>query len=361
MTNKSYYYDVTEDIKNYPGAWCIVVIGGRNTGKTYSSLKSCVLDKRKFVFLKRTIKDVDLLCAGSGKPGAKASEFGIDLSPFKSVNRDLVTDVRAHLIKEGLGGFWNHINGESEGAPIGYLLALSAVSKYKGFDLSECDWLIFDEFIPQPWERVQHKEGEQLLDLYKTIARDREHRGRGALKLLCFANATSISNPTMNILEVTDIVADMQVRDIESVYLEDRGILIHKLHNNEEFDRVEQDTMLYKAMGNTAWGQMAFGNSFAYNDFTSVGKVSLKGYKPMLSLQYKNDIFYIYMKEGQYYMCKSKHQGEEMYNLNRENDQKLFFNERLYELRLACIEGKMKFETYSMYDIIVNFKKYFNI
>lgn len=361
MKNKGYYYDVTEDLKNYPDAWCIVVIGGRNTGKTYSSLKSCLLDKRHFVFLKRTIKDVDLLCAGAGKVGAKTSEFGIDLSPFKSVNRDLVTDVRAHLIKEGLGGFWNHINGESDGAPIGYLLALSAVSKYKGFDLSECDWLIFDEFIPQPWERVQHKEGEQLLDLYKTIARDREHRGRGPLKLLCFANATSIANPTMQILEITDIVADMQVRDIESVYLEDRGILIHKLHNNEEFDKVEQETMLYKAMGQTAWGQMAFGNSFAYNDFTSVGKVSLKGYKPMLSLQYKNDMFYIYMKEGQYYMCKSKHQGEEMYNLNRENDQKLFFNERLYELRLACIEGKMKFETYSMYDIIVNFKHYFSI
>lgn len=203
----SYYYNIDDDISKFPDAWCIIAIGGRNTGKTYSSLKSCVINKTKFVFLKRTMEDVDLLCSGSGAIGQKANDFGIDLSPFKSINRDMVTDIHAHSIKKGLGGFWNHLNGEIDGTPIGYLLALNAVSKYKGFDLSDCDWLIFDEFVPQPWDRINRKEGEQLLDLYKTVSRDREHRGKNPLKLLCLANATSISNPVMNILEVTDIVS----------------------------------------------------------------------------------------------------------------------------------------------------------
>lgn len=360
--NKSYYYDIEEDIKAYPEAWCILAIGGRNTGKTYSTLKSCVLNNRKFTFLKRTIEDVDLLCAGSGRVGSKDNDYGVDLSPFKSINRDLLCDIRAYTIKKGLGGFWKHLNGEIDGTPIGYLLSLSAVSKYKGFDLSDCDWLIFDEFIPQPWDRIQtRREGEQLMDLYKTISRDREHRGLEPLKLLCLANATNISNQVMNILEVTDIVAQMQLEGKEYLYLEHRGILIHMIKDNPDFMNKEKSSKIYSAMGQTSWGRMAFDNEFAYNDFTCIGRQSIKGYKPICCISYKNDSYYIYMKEGQYYMSKSRHDSERIYNLNRENDQKLFYTDYAIDLRLECIEGRMTFETYTMYDLIVNYKKHFSL
>ena len=46
----NYYYDVDNDVTN-DDYWCYIIIGGRNTGKTYSSLKSCYLNKRKFVFI----------------------------------------------------------------------------------------------------------------------------------------------------------------------------------------------------------------------------------------------------------------------------------------------------------------------
>ena len=62
------YYDISEDFKLYPDLWCYVVIGGRTTGKTYSALKYCLKKKIKFVFLKRTIEDVKLLC-NRGKLG----------------------------------------------------------------------------------------------------------------------------------------------------------------------------------------------------------------------------------------------------------------------------------------------------
>lgn len=357
----SYYYNIDEDILLYPNAWCFIVIGGRNTGKTYSCLKSCKLNDRKFTFLKRTGDDVDLLCAGSGKIGTKTNEFGVDLSPFKSVNRDLVCDVRANSIKKGLGGFWNYVNDEVIGSPIGYLLALNYVSKYKGFDLSECDWLIFDEFVPQPWDRINRKEGEQLMDLYKTISRDREHRNKEPLKLICLANATSINAPVMSILEITDIVAQMQIDDTEYIYLEDRGIVIHRIKNNADFDKKEKESKLYNAMGHTSWGQMAFNNEFAYNDFTCIGRTNLKGYKPVCAISYKRDNFYIYMKEGNYYMTNTRHNSNNIYNLNREVEQKQFFNDYIFDLRNACIEGKFLFETFTMYDLILNYKKYFVI
>lgn len=357
---KDYYYNIEKDIELYPGAWAYIVIGGRNCGKTYSCLKSCHLNKREFIFLKRTNDDVDLLCSGTGRIGQKTAEFGIDLSPFKSVNRDCFTDIRAHSIKSGLGGFWYHDEGEPTGTPIGYLLSLNAVSKYKGFDLSNADWVIFDEFQPQPWDRVNRKEGEQLLDLYKTVSRDREHRGRSALKLICLANATSISNPVTNILEITDIIADMQVQELEYIYLEDRGIVIHLVKNNADFDEVEHGSQIYKAMGETAWGRMAFNNEFGYNDLSNISKVNLKGYRPVCAILYKRHRWYVYQRDGWYYMCSSRHNGR-VYDLNKENDQKLFFYDYDIDLRESCINGYMKFEKYTMYDIIVNYKSFFKL
>lgn len=357
----SYYYNVDDDIAIFDG-WIYLIIGGRNTGKTYSALKSCLINNRRFVFIKRTIEDVDLLCAGSGRIGSKQNEYGVDLSPFKSINRDMHTNIKAFSIKNGLGGFWHcDDEGSPSGLPIGYLISLSAVTKFKGFDLSDCDWMIFDEFIPQPWDRVNRKEGEQLLDLYKTVSRDREHRGKEPLKIICLANATSISNPVTNILEVTDIMADMQVHDISMHMDDERGIFIHIIKENEEFRKKERASQIYKAMGNTAWGRMAFDNEFAYNDLSNIGRKQMKQYKPVTGFIYKTNKWYVYMKEGQYFLTSSPNNIVELYDLNKENDQKRFWFDHGYDLRNECIEGNMTFSTYSMYDLIVNYRKIFNV
>ena len=358
----SYYYNVDDDIALFDG-WIYLIVGGRNTGKTYSALKSCLINDRRFVFIKRTIEDVDLLCAGSGRIGSKQNEYGVDLSPFKSINRDMHTNIKAFSIKNGLGGFWHcDDEGSPSGLPIGYLISLSAVTKFKGFDLSDCDWMIFDEFIPQPWDRVNRKEGEQLLDLYKTVSRDREHRGKEPLKIICLANATSISNPVTNILEVTDIMADMQVHDISMHMDEERGIFIHIIKENEEFRKKERASQIYKAMGNTAWGRVAFGNEFAYNDFSNIGRISLKGHRPVAELIYKGKPCYIYRKEGnKYYVCNAKAPCKKTYNIDKEMDRIAFYLDLGLTIRSACIDGLCTFEKYSMYDLIVNYKKRFKI
>ena len=55
------YYDIREDLKTYPDAWCYVLVGGRNIGKTYSTLKAFYEDRKQTVFVKRTNEDIDLL------------------------------------------------------------------------------------------------------------------------------------------------------------------------------------------------------------------------------------------------------------------------------------------------------------
>lgn len=354
MSKQYYYYDIDNDISD--DYWCYIIIGGRNTGKTYSSLKSCYVNNRKFVFVKRTLEDIELLC------DRKNEEFDFDVSPFKSINRDIGSNVRALKVKKGVGGFYNcNEDNEPEGQPIGYVVSLSGVSKVKGFDLSDCDWLIFDEFIPQPWDRINRKEGEQLMDLYKTVSRDREHRGRPALKMVCLANATKISNPVCNTLEITDKLVDMQVNGSSFFKDIDRGIFVHQIKDNTAFMEEEKKSQIYKAMAGTEWGKMALNNEFAYDDFTAVKKSNLKGYIPMLAVKFRSKTYYIYNREGTFYMTLAPARVSRTYNLKIENDQKAFYIDWVLDLQDASIEGRMLFEQYSMYDLIMNFKSFFKL
>ena len=353
----NYYYDIENDITSND-FWCYIIIGGRNTGKTYSCLKSCYVNNRPFVFVKRTIEDIDLLC------DKKNEDLDFDVSPFKSINRDIGSNVRALKVKKGVGGFYKcdpDNDNAPIGLPIGYIVSLSGVSKVKGFDLSDCDWIIFDEFIPQPWDRINRREGEQLMDLYKTVSRDREHRGRPALKLVCLANATKISNPVCNILEITDKLVDMQVNKSSYYKDEKRGIFVHQIKDNAAFMEEEAKSQIYRAMAGTDWGKMALQNDFAYDDFTAVKKSNLKGYIPLIGVKFKSKIYYIYEKEGSYYMTLAPARVDRIYNLKIENDQKAFYIDWLIDLQDASIENRLKFEQYTMYDLIMNYRSFFKL
>lgn len=358
MTKQTMYYDIREDIEKFPGAWCYIIVGGRNTGKTYGALKFHLDEKLTTCFLKRTNKDVDLLCLGH-RLGEKSGNYEVDLSPYKALNRDLNTNIMAYKIDDGLGAFYRSVEGEPAGAPVSYLMSLNAIHKYKGFDLSECYSITFDEFIPQNYERVSTKEGEQLMELYKTIARDRVERDRPELKLICLANAVNVFNYTFDVLEVTDLVAEMYIKHQHSIYIEERGIFIRLLETSEEMMIAESKTGIYRAMAGTAWGRMAFGNEFAYNDFSNIKRISLKNYKPLIQLTYRSKDYYVYVGPGGYYMTKAKNKCPYFYDLNKEMDQRRFYLEHGITLISECIDGRMFFDTYSMYDLIVNYKKRF--
>lgn len=353
----SYYYDFNNDFAKYNSAWCFIIIGGRKRGKTYSVLKDCYLNERKFTFVKRTNNDVDLIC-GCGIKG----EIDVDLSPFKPINRDLNINVKAKKLFDGVGAFFICDNENNiQGQPIGYILSLNAVSKMKGIGIDECDWMIFDEFIPQPWDKVNRKEGEQILDLYVTQNRDREHRGLQEVKLIALANSTSINNKLMDVLELTDVVADMTTNEKEVFYDENRFIFIHLLSNSDDFYKNESNTKIFNAMNGTKWHNVVFENSFAYDDFSSVQFKSIKGFKCMIKIIHKNNEYYVYQKNNLYYMCESKGKTNLCYDFNKENDQKRFYFDYQTKLKNATIENNMFFSKFSMYDLIINFKNYFKI
>lgn len=346
---KKHYYNIEDDLKKYPDAWCYIIVGGNSTGKTYGTLWHEYKNNRRFAFVKRTNDDVDILCATNKR---------VDLSPFKAINRDKNIDVGCSKVTKGIGAFYNRKDGEVDGEPIGYVMSLNAVGSVKGFDVSDIKDIVFDEFIPQPWERTDRKEGDKTLVLYRTISRDREHRGEEPLRLICLANATKINNPLFETLELTDTVALM--KENGDVYNYDRGIMIHLLDDMDDFRNTEEKTQIMQAMKNTDWGRMALNNDFAYDDFSCIGHTSIKGYKPLYGFSYKNKKWYVYNREQRFYICKSK-ADVFTYDLSREVVQQDFYRQKVIDLKSAMVEDRVLCCDYTSYNIIFNYKKYFVI
>lgn len=359
---KKYYYDIKDDLKKNPDCWAYWIWSGRNTGKTYSALSYMLETGARFVYIKRTIEDVKLILSGSGKIGQKIAQYGADFSPFKALNRDKGTNVRAFGIYKGyIGGFW-HCDEKNEPIldPVGYIIPLNAISKVKGFDLSDCDYIIFDEFIPSAWERVDKAEGKQLLDIYMTISRDREHRGRGPLRLIGLANPTEINCPIFQELEIADDAAEMVSRHEE--YRKTRGMLMHQIRMGKDFQAKEEEMPALKAMTGTAWHDAATGEGFAYNDTAMIGRQSLKNARCELEIIYRQKHWYIYRNAEKLYCCKSPGMASlGIYDLNRDAEARAFYRDHQIDLRQEYIDGKMTFQTYTMYDVIINFKKFFKI
>lgn len=357
MKHNDGYYHFCDDLEAYPEAWCYIVWSKRGPGKTYSSLKYAKEENIPFIYMKRTIEDVELICSGSDK-------YGIDPSPYKPLNRDLGWNVKADSIKKGMGGFYEHTEeNEAGGVPVGFLLALNAVKRFKGFDFSECEWILFDEFIPQAGEIIKRSEGEMLLDLYMTVARDRQKRGLPALKLILFANAEEISTPITNTLEVVDLMADLNSSGQTHYYDQERGILLHHITNEEVPIKDSEKTGIYAAMYNTAWGAKAFEGSFSNNDFSNVKRINLKGFIPLVELHHKNKFLYVYVNPntGRYAVTSSKAKAPAVYDLNKENDQKRYWLEYGYRLKQACIDNMVDFQKYTYYDLLINYLKYFSL
>ena len=347
------YYEFKNDLELFPDAWCYVVYSARGKGKTYSALLHAYKNNIPILYMKRTNDDVAFI--------TREQTDGLDTSPYAPLNRDHGIDVYGKSIDTGVGGFWHYEDGLPDGFPVAYALSLNAVKRVKGFDASRCDWIILDEFIPQIGERVLRSEGELLLDLYMTVARDRDKRGKDPLKLILFANAEDISTPITNTFEIIDDMADLNASGDMYKYDEDRGILIHHITDYEIPMTKQEKNGIYKAMHNTTWGRKSFDGEFAKNDFSNVYCRSLKRYRGYIHIHHKTHDYYIYINDASdMYMCESRTPCDLEFNLNRENEQKAFYPVQI-DLRTACIEERLKFQKYSMYDLIINYTKIFNI
>lgn len=249
----------------------IFMYGGRGTGKTYGGLSLAVENNIKFIYMRRTQTQCDII----NKP---------EYSPFKSLNIDKGWNVGTHSLSKYNAGFYFQNNeGECQGAPIGYTCALSTVSNIRGFDASDVDLLIYDEFIPEKHERPIKNESDAFLNAYETICRNRELKGRPPLKVLCFSNANDLGNPLFIGLGLVRKANEMKKKKQEFSIDSERGYTMIDMFKSP-ISVQKGGTALYRFAGVSNFTKMALKNEFSGEEMGRINSRPIAEYKPIVAV-----------------------------------------------------------------------------
>ena len=260
------------------------ITGGRGTGKTYGCLKHVRYDQpAPFILLRRTQTQVDLM----SNPR---------FSPFRAIDADTGQLTAVRKISKYVTGFYE---GELDGAdikavgpPVGFAMALSTVHNIRGFS-AEVDYIIYDEFIPEPHERWITDEYTALLNAYETINRNRELQGRPPVKMVCLSNANQLANPYFIGLQVVRQVDQMVRKGITVWEDPDRELMLINLVRSP-ISEAKEKTALYRLSSGSSYAEMAIGNNYAGESRSRTGTIGLRELKPLVRIGELN----LYRRKG---------------------------------------------------------------
>lgn len=269
----------------------VFVWGGRGTGKTYGALDYCMTSGVKFVYMRRTQSQLDMINKPIFSP----------INPVVSAHGWSVKVVP--VTTKSYGFYWADDEGNAlDDGLFGFTAALSTVSNLRGFAAADiADVLIYDEFIPEQHERPINHECDALLNAYETINRNRELQGRPPLKMVCLSNSNQLTNPIFEGLNLTKAVTTMRKK--KQVYHPDdqRGVALYAL-DNSPISLAKRDTALYKLAGSGSFTQMALGNAFNSDTGSRIDSRSLTEYKPCVAVG--DWCLYSHKSRTEYYACK---------------------------------------------------------
>lgn len=240
----------------------VVILGTRQIGKTYGTLKLMTDEKRNFILMRRTQTECDFITNGT-------------VNPFKALGKDNIevkkdTQYTGKIILD---------NGDSK-EQLGITASLTCISKIRGFSGIAFTDLVYDEFIPESHVNRIKNEGDAFLNAVVTISGNRELEGRPPLKCWLLANSNNIASPILKALNLTEKVERMNASGQELSILPERGVIL-VLAKAKEIAEKRKKTSLLKAIQNddSAFSKMAFDNEFSYNDAENVTRRDLKQYK----------------------------------------------------------------------------------
>ena len=238
------------------------IVGGRGTGKTYGTLKTAYIENKRFILMRRTQAQCDLI----NKP---------EFNPFKALNND----TGSNAVVKSISKYNAKIVEETEEDErlLGYTCALSTIANMRGFDASDVELLIYDEFIPEKHERAIKNEGSAFLYAYETINRNREIKGEKPLQVLCLANAFNIANPIFLELGLVGRCEKMKNSGQEIFIDKERGVCVVLLQKSK-ISKAKADTALYR-LSSGSYADMALSNDFVYNNSDNIKSMALKEFK----------------------------------------------------------------------------------
>lgn len=274
----------------------IFVHGGRAVGKTYGALRASLDGGHKFIYSRRLQTELDVI----NKP---------EYMPFKALMAD---DPELHVgvapISKYNAAFYRQQEASdgwvNAGSPIGYTAALSTFANIRGFDASDVDLWIYDEFIPEAHVRPIKQEGTAFLNAYETINRNRELKGKQPVKVLALANSNRLANPVYIELDLVKMAEKMKQKGMNVYRDSQRGVLMVDPFDSP-IGEAKADTALYKlANKRSEFYGMAIGNEFDDLAQAATRSRPLQEYRPMVTI---GDLtVYRHKGDGSFYVSKHR-------------------------------------------------------
>lgn len=212
------------------------IIGGRGTGKTYGAKKFAINRFLKY-----------------GEQFAYVRRYeSSDLARIDQIFDDIAEEFPGHSLS--VCGHDFYIDSKLAG----YAIPLSTSKTLKSVPFPLVETIIFDEFIIEnTTQRYLKNEVETFLELYSTIARERD------VRVLFLSNALSISNPYFEYWELSLPYG-------KNIALKDE-ILLELVEVDGFTDRREK-SRFGKLIAGTRYGNYAISNQFLLDDPTFIEK-----------------------------------------------------------------------------------------
>lgn len=267
-------------------------------GKTFSMLSNLtyLTEKRgsKFIYMRRTRKQLIPAMRTTKEETA---------NPFKSINREYGT---SYFIEKVPGDdvIMGLIKSEDNDLIYGYALDLYDISSIRGIDLSDVDFLFYDEFVKEKHLKRMKGEADALFNALSTIKRDREERGLPPMMVVMAANSSDINNPIFAGLHIVRDIELERMRTGKETFdlkLPCKALWVVSAEPSEELKELMKDDSLSMLTEGTAFHEEAFQNKFSSNDFSAIRSIDVRNYRPICGY----DNIYVYERKGQglIYLC----------------------------------------------------------
>ena len=252
-----------------------MIIGVRGVGKTYTTLKRVLEDFDnkgfEFIYLKRSKEDLrktkgkifDQILIDKGEPPSNITVKGNALIRNKKI--------------------------------MGYCVDLKSAQQLKGVAFPLVKWIIFDEFIIREetsGQRYLHNEVEKFLELYDSVARNRNN-----VRAMLLANSISFINPYTSFW-------DFAIPYGKNYALAQNGsVLLELVMGDEDFIKMRKSSAIGQIMYKTDYEKMSLYNQFYQDTETFIEKKG-EGAKYVFTFEYEGEKFglWINRNKGLYFV-----------------------------------------------------------
>ncbi len=314
----------------------IFIVGARGIGKTYGTVNYRIEsgNNRPFLFMRRTVEQIrsqrkedmsDL------KKPLNVHGFGYKDVPMGAAHAEFLTELK------------DQDNTPISGVPFCYTMALSTNSSARGFDMSQVDFIFYDEFIAQPEERPIKDEAAAFFNFYETVNRNRELEGQEPVKVLFAANSFNLANPLFMALGIVDKVDKMSKHGQEIWINKQRGFtVILPLHS--PISKRKSETALYKLTAGSDYENMALKNQFQDVQERTIQSLNLAEYKPVCVIG--EICIYTHKSKDLYYVSFHRSGGLKD-DFTMSNNDVARFKRKYQYLWIAHLREKIYFENYT--------------